>query len=107
MLDAEQGALKDDAVRMAEATATSPHVPAAPRAVPFETDREAGRSWLKTHWVTAAVLTWILLFGASLRLADVNWDHGQALHPDERFLMIVSGDIRAPSGVGNFAAQPV
>ena len=73
MLDAEQGALKDDGLRMAEATAASPRVPASRRSVPFETARASGRAWTRAHWVTAGILAWILLFGASLRLANVNW----------------------------------
>jgi YYY domain-containing protein len=60
------------------------------------------RAWLRANWLTAFVLAWIVAFGFSLRVTNVNWDKGQHLHPDERFLMIVTGEIRAPSSVGEY-----
>src|SRR3989344_363153 len=39
----------------------------------------------------------ILFLGACLRLYGVNWDQNQHLHPDERFLTMVTGAITWPS----------
>jgi hypothetical protein len=50
-------------------------------------------------WVVATFLVLILVFGATVRLAGMNWDEDQHLHPDERFLTMVSSAISLP-GVG-------
>ena len=50
-------------------------------------------------WVVATFLVLILLFGAAVRLAGMNWDEDQHLHPDERFLTMVSSAISLP-GIG-------
>ncbi len=42
---------------------------------------------------TMAVLIVIALGGAALRLVGMDWDEGQHLHPDERFLSMVTGAI--------------
>src|SRR5215208_4644940 len=41
-----------------------------------------------------ALLALILVVGAYFRFTGVNWDGGQHLHPDERFLTMVEGAIR-------------
>lgn len=41
-------------------------------------------------------LSLILLFAFILRFIGLNWDQGQHLHPDERFLTIVLTDIKIP-----------
>jgi len=51
---------------------------------------------------TAAALLVILLAGLQLRVAHVNWDKGQHLHPDERFLSIVSSQVRPPDSLGQY-----
>ena len=43
----------------------------------------------KRSWTYEALLALILLIGATLRLVALNWDSGQHLHPDERFLTMV------------------
>ena len=45
----------------------------------------------------AGALLIIMVFAASVRLTGLNWDDGQHLHPDERFLAIVGSAIRFPS----------
>lgn len=45
---------------------------------------------------TTIILILILVFGFSLRLIGINWDQGQHLHPDERFLTMVLTDIKIP-----------
>lgn len=44
----------------------------------------------------------IVLVGASLRLTGVDWDQGQHLHPDERFLTMVATSISAPRSTGEY-----
>jgi hypothetical protein len=47
--------------------------------------------------LVAAALFGIVLFGGWLRLSGSNWDRGQHLHPDERYLTQVATAIRWPS----------
>lgn len=44
----------------------------------------------------------ILLLGAGFRFAGLDWDQGQHLHPDERFLTWVVSDLRWPSSVSEY-----
>ncbi len=46
--------------------------------------------------VTSLGMIALLLVGAILRFSGLNWDAGQHLHPDERFLTIVADKIRFP-----------
>lgn len=46
---------------------------------------------------TKLTLAGILLIGIILRIYDINWDQNQHLHPDERFLTMVAGNMKAPS----------
>src|SRR5215204_5606503 len=56
-----------------------------------------------TRWLTQrrlmiiGALVVILAFAASVRFQGLEWDDGQHLHPDERFLAIVGDKIRFPS----------
>jgi hypothetical protein len=47
--------------------------------------------------LVAAALFGIVLFGGWLRLSHSNWDRGQHLHPDERYLTQVATSIKWPS----------
>ncbi len=44
----------------------------------------------------------ILFLALFLRLFGLNWDQGQHLHPDERFLTMVANDISLPLSVGDY-----
>ena len=44
----------------------------------------------------------ILLVAAYLRLSHLNWDDGTHIHPDERFLTMVSSALDLPSSLGEF-----
>jgi hypothetical protein len=44
-------------------------------------------------------IVFIIVFGLILRIIGLNWDQGQHLHPDERFLTMVSTDIRVPKTI--------
>src|SRR6185295_16095928 len=47
--------------------------------------------------LTLAALAVILTFAIGVRVYGANWDQGHHLHPDERFLAIVSRAIRFPA----------
>lgn len=48
------------------------------------------------------VLLLIILLGAIFRLYDLNWDQNQHLHPDERFLTMVTQALRWPSNISEY-----
>ena len=48
------------------------------------------------------VLIGIFLLAAFFRLYGVNWDQGQHLHPDERFLTMVANGISWPKNFGEY-----
>ncbi len=91
----------------------SESLPPTPRAKPARRGVTASRRWVRANDLTALILVVILLVRLQLRLNHVNWDEGQHLHPDERFLSIVSAQIAGPDSVGQYfdseqvAAQPV
>ncbi|MET0512885.1 MAG: phospholipid carrier-dependent glycosyltransferase [Thermoleophilaceae bacterium] len=49
-----------------------------------------------------AVLIVIVAVGAALRLTGNDWDSGAHLHPDERYLSIVSDNVEWPLSVGGY-----
>jgi YYY domain-containing protein len=52
----------------------------------------------------------ILLLAAAVRFYGIDWDQGQHLHPDERFLFMVAAAIDWPQGFGEYldeAASPL
>ena len=49
--------------------------------------------------LASLLLLCLLAAGAVLRLQGLDWDKGQHLHPDERFLTMVAVDVRAPASV--------
>jgi len=48
---------------------------------------------------SALLLLGLLLVGAGFRFAGLDWDEGTHLHPDERFLTMVVGDIESPDSL--------
>lgn len=44
----------------------------------------------------------ILLFALGLRVYGLDWDQGQHLHPDERFLTMVANDIKMPKSTNEY-----
>jgi 4-amino-4-deoxy-L-arabinose transferase-like glycosyltransferase len=52
--------------------------------------------------LVVALLALVLALGALLRFAGVDWDAGQHLHPDERFLTMVVAAERWPAGVREY-----
>ena len=43
-----------------------------------------------------------MLLAALLRFTGQNWDQGQNLHPDERFITMVATALQWPSGPGEY-----
>jgi glycosyltransferase involved in cell wall biosynthesis len=48
----------------------------------------------------------VLLVGAYFRFLNVDWDEGEHLHPDERYMTMVTGAIRSPGSVDAFQNSP-
>ncbi len=57
---------------------------------------------LRLSWLLDAALLSILLIGLILRFNGLNWGQGQYLHPDERFLVWVTADLRPVEGWGAY-----
>lgn len=51
---------------------------------------------------TNIILLVIIILGFSLRLIGLNWDQSQHLHPDERFLTMVSSQISLPKNISEY-----
>ncbi len=48
------------------------------------------------------LLVVILVLGISFRFYNLNWDSGQHLHPDERFLTMVAGSVNWPLSLAGY-----
>ncbi len=48
----------------------------------------------------------ILLLAAGFRFFGLNWDDGHHLHPDERFLTMVTTAVKWPASVGEYLDEP-
>lgn len=60
------------------------------------------RAWLGTDAATRWILVAILLVAGYLRLSHLMWDEGTHIHPDERFLTMVSSALEIPPSLGEF-----
>ena len=60
------------------------------------------RRLTQTRYFTTLLLLAIIGFAAWLRLSGNNWDGGQHIHPDERFLTLVETHIEVPSSLGEY-----
>ena len=58
--------------------------------------------WLARPSAPWIILAVILLVAALLRLTNLNWDDGTHIHPDERFLTMVSSAMQLPASPGEF-----
>jgi YYY domain-containing protein len=57
-------------------------------------------SFVERYWKLALIA--ILIAAVALRTRGLNWDEGQHLHPDERFLTMVETAIKLPSSLGQY-----
>ena len=53
------------------------------------------------------LLVAIVLIGAFFRFYDLNWDQNQHLHPDERFLTMVGGDMKMPATFADYLTPQI
>ncbi len=60
------------------------------------------RGLTQARYFSTVLLIAILGFAAWLRLWGTNWDDGQHIHPDERFLSFVLSDIAVPGSLGAY-----
>lgn len=63
---------------------------------------QQARAWLATDAAARWLLAVILLAGAYLRLTHLNWDQGWHIHPDERFLTMVTSAMQLPDSLKEF-----
>ncbi|MCC6944986.1 MAG: glycosyltransferase family 39 protein, partial [Thermomicrobiales bacterium] len=54
------------------------------------------------RYATPLTLLLILVLGGLLRLTNADWDDGQNLHPDERFLTMVATEVQWPDGIRGY-----
>lgn len=70
--------------------------------------RGLGQAWEALRQVhreprlTLLALLAILLLAAALRFTGLDWDEGQHLHPDERFLTMVENSLRWPRSLSEY-----
>lgn len=64
-------------------------------------DRPSFIERVQGHAVTLALIG-IMLLAALLRFTGQNWDQGQNLHPDERFITMVATGMKWPSSLGEY-----
>jgi hypothetical protein len=55
-----------------------------------------------THSKFTLILLAIMIFAATLRFTGLNWDQGHHLHPDERFLTMVTDNLRFPTTLTHY-----
>lgn len=60
------------------------------------------RGRLRTWGAAAVIPVLLLLFAAPFRFIGVNWDSSQHLHPDERFITMVSTGIELPRNLAEY-----
>jgi len=54
------------------------------------------------RWLVGVLLVLIMVAGGYLRTMGLDWDAGQHLHPDERFLTMVESSLEPASGLGEY-----
>jgi hypothetical protein len=54
------------------------------------------RVWVAANQLVATIACVVFVAAGYLRLSDANWDQGQHLHPDERYLSTVADNIHWP-----------
>ncbi|HET9493127.1 MAG TPA: DUF2298 domain-containing protein [Chloroflexia bacterium] len=91
-----------------------PQRPARPAAAREPVERRAWpgvlRGLLAHRLAVPVALVAVLIMGGGLRLVGMNWDEGQLLNPDERFMTMVEASLRWPSSIGEYfdeAASPL
>ncbi len=60
------------------------------------------KATLRHAWLYDALLVLLLIIGFSLRFVGTEWDEGEYLHPDERFLMFVESSIQPVQSIAEY-----
>ena len=76
---------------------TEPTEPTTISPQPETTTKKYG-AWLPI----ALLLIAVIAFGAYFRFVGLDWDEGQHLHPDERFLTMVTAAIKSPPDLATY-----
>jgi YYY domain-containing protein len=77
-----------------------------PETIANPTTAEEERSSKKRRADVSLLLLGVLLIGAFFRFFNINWDEGEHLHPDERYMTMVTGAIRSPGSSDTFQNPP-
>lgn len=56
----------------------------------------------KNELIRKIALVCIVLFALSIRLYNLKWDQGTHMHPDERFLTMLTADLTIPQSFGDY-----
>jgi hypothetical protein len=56
----------------------------------------------QNNWKTWILLTLIIVLAGALRFTGIDWDKGAHMHPDERFLAMVTNDIAWPNSTSEY-----
>ncbi|MBN1169139.1 glycosyltransferase family 39 protein [Candidatus Woesebacteria bacterium] len=65
------------------------------------------KEFLISNKVHYFILLAIITFGLFLRVYGINWDQNQHLHPDERFLTMVTLDVSLPEKISTYLDQNI
>lgn len=60
---------------------------------------KTNRKFMNIIFKNKIIIFLIFLLALSLRLYGLNWDQGNHLHPDERYLTMVTADIKLPNSI--------
>ncbi len=80
--------------------------PTKPTPLPSEPTTGVTRARPRFNVTVWLLLLAVLLLGAYFRFLNVDWDEGEHLHPDERYMTMVTGGIRWPGPVDNPQPPP-
>lgn len=70
---------------------------------PRRSEQNKESHYAKMLWIFhKSIFPIIILFALCIRLYGINWDQGHHLHPDERFLTMVTADSRIPESLRDY-----
>jgi YYY domain-containing protein len=90
----------EDAASQSANIAVTPEAAAADSVPPTVVKSTSLAMFLERYWKLALLA--ILVLAVVFRTRGLNWDEGQHLHPDERFLTMVASAIRIPASLSQY-----
>jgi len=60
------------------------------------------KTWSKSAIQRVLVLMAIIILAAGFRFNNINWDESHLLHPDERYIAILAGQLKTPDSLVDF-----